>query len=348
VVLYLFLLFKYLNSWRIPFLIASIVSVFTSLLFFRLAHESARFYLTKNNLKLFIENLRKIAIVNGFQERYNYLVLQNYHDEFEHDIESKVRIASNHSIAQLEKSESLLGYEQDYLIMKKVLNQLKASIELHEKNANNVDKPSFNVFSLIKYKSQRTIFLIMCFTWFSVSGIYYGISINLKNLPGDIYLIGIIMYLVETLSYIISAFMINVPFIGRKGSMLILYAVSIITYLLLVFITFESSIVIIALSMIARICIASVFNIIYTYSTEVYPSVVRSFGLGLNNVCARVGGMTFPIIIEVFKDYVNHIFLGLNIIIFIITFWIDETCGKPLRETIPEVDLNNNEVSNEK
>ncbi|CAA7409242.1 unnamed protein product [Spirodela intermedia] len=46
----------------------------------------------------------------------------------------------------------------------------------------------------------------------------------------------------------------------------------------------------------ARICIATSFTIIYIYAPEVYPTSVRTTGLGIASSVGRVGGITCPLV----------------------------------------------------
>lgn len=54
----------------------------------------------------------------------------------------------------------------------------------------------------------------------------------------------------------------------------------------------------------AKFCLANLgivgvtitFPMVYLYSSEVYPTVVRNIGVGLGSVCARIGSMIAPFI----------------------------------------------------
>ena len=189
--------------------------------------------------------------------------------------------------------------------------------------------------SLLTYESQRYKFLILCFIWFAVSGTYYGLSINIKNLPGNIYLNGILIYISEIFAYLLSGFMSNVNFLGRKNTMIGFFIISLAVYLSLIIFQIHDYFQTI-LSFIGRFAITGVYNIIYIYSTEIYPTPIRSMGFGTNSVCARIGGMTFPLLIELLSESVNYLFALVNVISIILVFFLPETLGKPLENSIPE------------
>lgn len=69
------------------------------------------------------------------------------------------------------------------------------------------------------------------------------------------------------------------------------------------------------LAMIGKLGSAAAFAIIYVFSAELYPTVVRNTGMGASSCCARVGGMIAPYV----ADSVNITILFFNFEIEIIT-----------------------------
>lgn len=53
---------------------------------------------------------------------------------------------------------------------------------------------------------------------------------------------------------------------------------------------------IITLSMLGKGAISVNFAIIYQFSAELFPTVVRNSGIGVSSMCARVGGLMAPFI----------------------------------------------------
>ena len=51
---------------------------------------------------------------------------------------------------------------------------------------------------------------------------------------------------------------------------------------------------VVALAMAGKFCVTGTFGIIYVYSAEVFPTVVRSSGVGTASVFARLGGAVAP------------------------------------------------------
>ena len=337
------LIYKYLNSWKITFLIASAMTLMCAILIFKFTHESSRFYLIKNNPNRFIENLRKISIINGFDRRFETHVVNSYFDENEKVLTNiRARIYTDCSATDQINSDFNEDFQFEFLNFQEIVKSFKENSKKRE-NCEKNEKDKFGFWSLLKYPSQRATFLIMNLIWFTVAGLYYGLALNVKNLPGDIYWNGILLYSVEGISYLISGSIINIEFFGRKRSMLIMLFLSLIIYALLAFGQIENSSEQVVLALLARVTIATVFNIIYTYSAEVYPSVIKSFGFGFNSVCSRLAGIVVPLLIEILgKTTMNIIFMIFNFMIFLLTMFLKETYGKPLMMMIPE-EKNNSE-----
>ena len=206
-------------------------------------------------------------------------------------------------------------------------------IQLEENRLKEKDKKRLPGYSLIKYRSVRFKFLISSFLWFCISGNYYAITINIKNMPGDIYLNGIKIYIVEMFSYFITGISINK--IGRKLIMQIYFLFAIIGYIILMLFNLGDTLLI-TIIFISRFLIAGIFNILFTYSMEIYPTVLRAQGFGFNSVCARLGNIIFPMLNEIINNYINLVFTILNGICLILLFSMPETKNSSLKHDIDE------------
>jgi len=197
----------------------------------------------------------------------------------------------------------------------------------------NTAKGESSFFELFLYKNLLRRFLILCYIWFGTAGIYYGLTFKLKNLPGDIYINGIFIYIAEFFSYIISGYLMETTFFGRKYSMILLESIIFFGYLTVVVFRIKSYWLTI-IAFIARFGMSAVFNIISTYSVEIYPTTLRAKCYAINLVFCTVGGIVFPIIIEMVPEGVEIIFLCLILIAIVLILYLPETLGKPLQNEI--------------
>uniref|UniRef100_A0A2P2MQS8 Organic cation/carnitine transporter 7-like n=1 Tax=Rhizophora mucronata TaxID=61149 RepID=A0A2P2MQS8_RHIMU len=142
---------------------------------------------------------------------------------------------------------------------------------------------------------------------------------------------------------IISAIIIDR--IGRKLSMAVMFFVCCVFMLPLV--VHRSSRVTTALLFMARICITGTFSIIYIYAPEIYPTSVRSTGLGLASSMGRIGGMICPLVAVSLVQGCHQsaavgLFVGVVFIagIFVLLFPY-ETKGLDLMESITTTNYEN-------
>jgi len=196
-----------------------------------------------------------------------------------------------------------------------------------------LNKPGF--CSLIVYKSQRYIFLMMCFIWMTISGIYYSLNVNIKNLKGNIYVNGCLIYACEVIGYLSGGFLMNIKCLGRIYSSMIYLIICFFVFITLIIGNFDDYNEAIG-NFVARFSISGIYTIIYTYSTEVYPSPLRTMGFGTNNFCGRLGIMAFLLIIELLGNKIYYFFLVLCLICIKLFFYLPETYDKPMINYIPE------------
>ncbi|XP_006817923.1 synaptic vesicle 2-related protein-like [Saccoglossus kowalevskii] len=82
---------------------------------------------------------------------------------------------------------------------------------------------------------------------------------------------------------------------------------------------------------------SGIFNIVYIYTVEVYPTTVRAVGLGTGSSMARVGAMITPFVAQVLLVYsVNYavfVYAGVSVIGLLLAATLPiETRGRPIKE----------------
>ena len=65
---------------------------------------------------------------------------------------------------------------------------------------------------------------------------------------------------------------------------------------MIMFSILDLNVIAIVLAMVGKFCISASFAIIYVFSAELFPTVVRNVGVGSGSVFARVGGVVAPYI----------------------------------------------------
>lgn len=256
---------------------------------------------------------------------------------------SKTEIGINTLMKESENSPNLNASKSEKFSDDFVSNKLKQH-EIKEDGSSinfildktNHKKKRFTILDFFRYASIRYKFLSLCFIWLTSSGSYYGLSINIKNLSGDVYFNGIVNYSFEIVIYIISGYLINQKIFGRKKTMIVYYVIANIGLTLYVFVSLDQAVTNLVL-FIVRLCLAANYIILFTYTLEIYPSPARARGFGINNAVSKLTPVIFPVLMEVLPNIIFYIYLLLNLICLIILIVaIPETHGKPLKETIEE------------
>ncbi|XP_048240049.1 organic cation transporter protein-like [Haliotis rufescens] len=190
------------------------------------------------------------------------------------------------------------------------------------------------------------ITLIIFYNWFVASVVYYGLGLNVQNLSGDIYVNFTIANIVELASYIMCVTLLNR--LGRKflqcGCMLLGGIACVTTMFPVIYGNSSLDWVTVALSMVGKFGASGAFAIVFVYTAELFPTVVRNSGVGVSSFFARIGGMVSPYIADLgvlvggdLKVALPLIvFGGLSIVAGLLTLFLPETLKRRLPETIED------------
>ena len=200
-------------------------------------------------------------------------------------------------------------------------------------------KPKYDYTALFKYKSVRYKFLIFTFMFMSTSFLTNAVVINTKSMEGNTYVIIVSLFCVEVVAGVCCGFIINVPSLGRKKSLIGFYVGITVGFILTI--VFSGSAIGGWLAMVViRFCITGVYTSFFVYFMESYPTPLRSLGFGLNSTFGNLAGIVSPMIIEFTNKYLLYIiFAVLSGVNIFLTLFLSETVGKPMIETIEELEV---------
>ncbi|XP_072182317.1 organic cation transporter protein-like [Diadema setosum] len=209
--------------------------------------------------------------------------------------------------------------------------------EIKEQEAATTAKP-LTMLELFKTPNLRIRTLNCMFNWTVNTLVYYGLSLSTSDLGVNDYVAFFISGAVEIPAYICSIFAIDI--IGRKwtlsGSMLA-GGVACLCTIFTPLGVWRTTV-----AMIGKFGISASFCIIYVYSAELFPTPVRSVGIGLCSMSARVAGILSPLIL-----LLNQAWEPLPVLIFgvssiaagLLALFLPETKGAKLPETMMEGEL---------
>lgn len=342
-------------TWKLAIIVSCAFMIFFTLCFKRLTVNSPRSYVAIGDYINFYNSIRYISKIN-----HRWIIIKSILP-IPIDLHNQLNTPVSQDEDHIEKKSILEFYEpllphkdskRDVQLLKKeinnVLSKRETSIMFEDLVYDHFKKDAViynqneisDLIKLIRYKSQRSIFIITCFSWFCVTGIYYSLSLFLKKLPGSIYLNALLLYGVEFISYFSGTFILNYCNIGRKYTLQFYLLISLLCSILLTIIkieTIKESYFFFVILLIFRFSIAGAHNINFIYSLEVYPTLLRLTGFGINCNMGCFSAVLFPLFIEAdYHEKMFQIFIILILLLLAIIWLLPETKDLVLTNIIPE------------
>ncbi|XP_030375309.1 organic cation transporter protein isoform X2 [Scaptodrosophila lebanonensis] len=180
-------------------------------------------------------------------------------------------------------------------------------------------------------------YIIMLYIWAVNAIVYYGLSLNSTSLSGNKYLNFALVCLIEIPGYSLAWLCLRK--LGRRLSLsgsLLLCAITCVTS---GYITLGNNWLVITLFLIGKLGITSSFAVIYTYTAEMMPTVIRSGGVGIMSTFARCGAMLAP-----FVPLLGGYYESLPLLLFgassltagLLSLLLPETFNKKLPDTVAD------------
>nr|CAH7747020.1 unnamed protein product [Callosobruchus chinensis] len=190
------------------------------------------------------------------------------------------------------------------------------------------------VKEMLSYRILVLRFVIIYFIWGVNAFIFYGLSINSTSLGGNKYVNFALVCLVEIPGY--SVAWIAIEKIGRRLSLVASLIVCGITCTLTIFASGWS---VVALFLVGKLGITSAFGVVYVYTAEMLPTIIRSGGVGTASTIARFGALLAPFVPMLGLYYAPLPMLLFGIVALIaglLALKLPETRGIPLPESVDE------------
>ncbi|XP_036831912.1 solute carrier family 22 member 16 isoform X2 [Oncorhynchus mykiss] len=175
--------------------------------------------------------------------------------------------------------------------------------------------------------------------WFISSLGYYVFSLGSVNLGGNQYINLFLAGAVEFPSYLIGCYAMDR--VGRKRTCAPALLLAGMACMLIIVVPNDIEVLAIFLSMTGKFAIAIAFGLIYLYTCELYPTIIRSLAVGSGSMMCRVGSVVAPFCVYLADiwQFLPQLIVGiLAIIIGVLTLWLPETLGEPLTSTMEEAE----------
>lgn len=228
--------------------------------------------------------------------------------------------------------------------IQQAIEQLKENIEKEKQKKNP------NVIDLFRTSNLRrnTIFIYICY--FSVAFVFYGLSLGQTNLGGNPFLNFFIGSSVEFPAYVICIILIK--YVHRRISLLGFYVIGGVSCFFMIASSDELLWLRITAAMLGKLCISGAFMILATFAAEIFPTVVRTVGVGSSLMMGRIGAAVAPFVKELGEathDFVPPVVYGiLSLIAGGLIMLLPETFNQKLPDTIRDAENIKRNIQKEK
>jgi MFS family permease len=295
----------FVRHWKTINDIISAFTVVVTILFFFLVDESPIWLATQKNYKKTMTILKKIARINKKELNLNNLDSNVSNEEIM--LETKISSIENSSNEITLKSGESMS----------IKNTLKA---------------------IFTPKSMLLKTCLTSYVWFVSHLLYFGIALGISSVKGvNPYILFIFQSIAEITGYWIC--MLNDKFGRRKMNIFYLLSSAIVCLIYSLLPrnkdlsdekkVLEDAILVICLISIGKCMVSASFNTLYVYTTELYDTNVRNFGLLFCTCIGSIGSLISPEIITL-----SHVWGPLPYLIFSISAFFGSICVFILPETL--------------
>ncbi|KAM9130656.1 solute carrier family 22 member 4 isoform 1-T1 [Pangshura tecta] len=212
------------------------------------------------------------------------------------------------------------------------------SAEMQDMKRQQQQEQKAYILDLFRTRNIAVITVMSLLLWMLTSIGYFGLSLNTPNLHGNAYINCFLSAVIEVPAYVIAWLLLRtLPrrysisgtlFLGG-GVILLIQMVPTDFYVLSVF-----------LVMLGKFGITSAFSMLYVYTSELYPTIVRNMAVGATSMSSRVGSIIAPyfVYLGAYDRFLPYILMGsLTVLIGILTLFLPESYGNPLPETFDQM-----------
>ncbi|KAG7463107.1 hypothetical protein MATL_G00191860 [Megalops atlanticus] len=201
---------------------------------------------------------------------------------------------------------------------------------------------SAGVLHLVTHPALRRRTVVLMYVWYACSLVYYGLTLNAGGDTGNRYVTVAMYGLVELPAYPLCIYFINKQWAGRRKTMASFLALAGFSCLFTMLIPVQAGSWFSAtsLALLGKLMVSAAFNIVYVYTSELYPTVIRNAGLGVCSMSCRFGGILAPFVpsMKALHHSMPFMVFGLSgISAGGLGLLLPETLSKPIAETLEEM-----------
>ncbi|KAL2483662.1 Organic cation/carnitine transporter 4 [Forsythia ovata] len=283
------------QTWRALYIASSIPSILFVVIVLPFVSESPRWYLIRGKTSRAMKVMHKIASSNGKHIPDGILLAL---DEEANDITDEIEI--NYKT----------GFESKEAITGSLIDVLRSPL------------------------TRIRLFLAVAIN-FLCSVVYYGLSLNVVNLGTNLYLNVLLNAVAEMPAYLLTAILLDK--FGRKPLAIGTQWFSGIFCIVGSLLKYHYGVWTVARMVCGILGIfgmAGTYNLLFIYTVELFPTVVRNAALGCAIQAAQMGAILVPFVV-VLGDGIPFVVFGVcGIAGGLLAFYLPETLNRPLYDTM--------------
>jgi len=236
-----------------------------------------------------------------------------------------------------------------------------AQTESDAKPAASSSSKTYTMADLFHSKEMTMITINVMYQWLINTMTYYGLVMGAGDLPGSVVFNNSIGGALELASALVVMVFMNFSWCGRKRLLIALEFIAASTCTACAVLYFEPvrasligggmtgddiDFIIQSCAMVGKFGIAGSFTLIYNYTAELYPVVVKSNGVAIGSFSGRIGGILFPQVLslnniggEGASKYIPMGIFGVTALVCTFcSFFLPETMNSPELKTLEDAD----------
>jgi len=280
------------GNWRLVYIWAILANVAVNILSFVYLKESPTWLNANKRYEELEEVFKFIAEINGNTKEFEEFLSNPKNTKIERDPE--------YTSLNLEQS------------CKKVTHLKRYKQHVYE------------ITDLFIYPSLRMLTIKNIGLWAITGFSFFGVLLNLEGLTGSLEIDSLVAYIAEFIAEVASGYLAFIY--GRRRMILYSFSFSVIGLFGFIIITLFSKIIGLMFLFLACLGIASAFNLLYIYSSELYPTNIKGLAINILSLTNRLISCIVPTFIAYFNGSSFICILGvLSVFGFLITLQLPES-----------------------
>lgn len=221
-----------------------------------------------------------------------------------------------------------------------LLEEQESNYTTKESEKTEKEPESLGPMVILQNKRMRRWSFNLYFTWAANSLVFNGLCFSASNISKDesVYTIFVALALIGipfimAMSYVMEKW-------GRRLPLVVSMVSSGVCCLIAAFLPDDSTWLVMILAVLGRGFISASYSLIFFYTSEIYPTSLRSTGVGICSAMARIGGFSTPFVVAArfMGESTSLIVYGVvTVIAGVCALDLPETFGKPLPKTLADV-----------